>query len=473
MRTVRVAGLLLTTLSLACSGCTAAGKGGDEPECRSNDDCDAGKACVADACVQLCSSDRQCVNSEICTDGLCTEGVRSDLPEIVSIDGDGGVACPDGDAGKDCIAAGLMIEGVNLEGAWFTLVPSFGTGTHDLTVRDGGTDSLVEVDLPDIPPGEYTLQVANAAGANQAGLTLLQGPQGPPGSDADLTGSEIVDRINGDAGAGIIDAENLPIGTLIPDMSHTHDVSDLQSPAINPGGFSLMFGSVGVGVTDPTGIFQAGAGYLYTYTDDSPGTPSCDCDVEDTAFDCDDPDFTSSHFQGDECFDVGVGSTHRYTTTSVPSLTIADDGKVGIGTAAPTHLFHVDGPARIRGAIKSLGWGPALPADWCGTPREFHDLECGTDAKCIPFLSMYAEDIKWVSCAGGAATLDCDPCDAAAATVEGGIGLDDDHVAGGTNLHNWGQLFQEGSNWWDSNRNVGIRNTGADNRWVTCMCVYR
>ena len=110
-------------------------------------------------------------------EGRCEEGQRSS-PVIARVDGDGENECP-ATTGQRCIARGIVIEGENLVGAAFEL--EGGGESQTLSLREASPTRAL-VDLPNIPPGDYVLSATNQSGTDNEGLTLLQGPEGPPQS---------------------------------------------------------------------------------------------------------------------------------------------------------------------------------------------------------------------------------------------------------------------------------------------------
>ncbi len=332
--------VVLVSLAVGCSSSTPTGDA-----CRTNADCAAGRACISDRCVMLCAADRDCAAGEICRENLCLTGVRAGLPRIDQLDGDSAAVCPTAN-NSHCIATAMVVSGEHLDGSSFMLTAASGGGTFPLAVRPPASDTRAIVELGGVPAGDYLLTVANGAGSVDQAVTLLQGeqgPEGPPGSDADLTGDEILGRLNTSA-TGTLNANRIG--------AHTHHVDTLTSEAIEAGELALMFGAVGVGLNNPNGRFQVGAGYTYVRQTDSGGTPSCACDVNPAAFDCGGADFSTTAFQGTDCYDVGTGATHHYLTTDQPALTVTDDG-VGVGVREPARTLDVLGRTRFQGEVQA------------------------------------------------------------------------------------------------------------------------
>ena len=180
---------------VGCCGCfllvVAACSPAKRAECEGASDCAGGSICQEGNCFVICTSDLQCATGEICDQELCRLGQRDNVPAIAAVDGDSASTCAQANS-THCLKAGLVISGERLSGAAFTLRP--GTGDpYELVTRPGGTDSRVEVDLPDVAPGSYTLVAANGAGTVDQALTLLQGEAGAAYSP---TPNELVDSIN-------------------------------------------------------------------------------------------------------------------------------------------------------------------------------------------------------------------------------------------------------------------------------------
>lgn len=167
----------VTLLLVSCSDSSPSGDG----DCSSNNDCIAGQVCVSGACHTLCTGDASCDSRELCNaQGYCEVGTRPNVPEILSIDGDGR---SDGAADQTAhhIDRDILISGTNLEGVEATL--SNGAGDEwilDICSNDG---QQIVAGLPQglMTGTTYLLTVANQAGSSCAQMPVLQGEQGPAG----------------------------------------------------------------------------------------------------------------------------------------------------------------------------------------------------------------------------------------------------------------------------------------------------
>ncbi len=194
--------MLLIPLGLwSCSGKTAAGG-----SCSNNSACAAGQVCIDGRCQTVCRTDTDCGpndcsgNGQICANQICVAGCRDTVPQIVAIDGTGA-----DDSGTDPRGAKaahrlrdlLVVTGAHLQGATATLTPALG-GSITLAVATS-SDTELRATLPaDLAAGEYTLIIANAVGADQAGVWVLQGEQGergPPGEPQ--TGAGVLTLLQG------------------------------------------------------------------------------------------------------------------------------------------------------------------------------------------------------------------------------------------------------------------------------------
>ena len=158
--------------------------------------CPPGHVCIADACAEICVTDRHCTKSNtICVDDVCEVGERTDMPMIISVDGD---SAEDLDAshGGHHVHSRLIIKGEHLAGASVMLTDER-KNTYELNVCGFG-DNVIEVELPEkISPGSHMLSVATQAGSCDAFLPVLQGEPGPEGPTG-VTGPK---GATGDTGA--------------------------------------------------------------------------------------------------------------------------------------------------------------------------------------------------------------------------------------------------------------------------------
>lgn len=200
----------------ACSGRTAKGNGA----CQSNGDCAAGQICNAKACVSLCVRDAECATGEICSGSVCQSGQRQQ-PQIDMVNGDGTTECKK-TPGFNCIAAGIIVTGKNLEGASFLWAASGAAAgsAKELTIRPGADATHAGLDLPaDTAPGTYSLTVTNAVGSANQALQLLQGEPGPA-----MDANAMVQEIN--TASTPISTSVLPVGSGPDQLVNGQALSD-------------------------------------------------------------------------------------------------------------------------------------------------------------------------------------------------------------------------------------------------------
>jgi hypothetical protein len=219
MRRIHLVFLAAAAVTLSCSDNNPIGSG----DCSANDDCQSGEVCDNGDCVVLCVTDADCAGEEICTNSLCGPGQRV-TPTLTQIDGDDVDICPDA-GGSHCVAAGLVVQGTNLEGASFELVAAGGTN-YPLTPRGNLTDTRVELDLPtNVGLGIHTLRAVNGAGSADQNFEFIQGPQGVQGAaganGSPDTGAEIMLKLQSVDGSGSgLDADTLD-GAELADINAT------------------------------------------------------------------------------------------------------------------------------------------------------------------------------------------------------------------------------------------------------------
>lgn len=143
--------------------------------------CPSGAVCLDDGvCHRLCDGPSDCPDGTACTSGGACVTPTGPPPVIADVDGDGGANGAQGHAAH-FTGGGLVVTGsalvdvsVSLLGAT-TGLPSFTA----LGVRPGATPTRLELDLPaEMPPGTYTLRVANQHGMSQVTTPLLKGEPG-------------------------------------------------------------------------------------------------------------------------------------------------------------------------------------------------------------------------------------------------------------------------------------------------------
>jgi hypothetical protein len=247
---VFVATFLVASGAVACND-------GSPMGCADNSACPEGHVCLNRACEQLCGVDRECAAGYYCDGDICVAGDRL-APAITNITGKGSDACVE-KTGNPCLGTAIVVTGRNLGGSEFELVPELPGGTtYALATPAGGRlqDDLVDLAPAsgDLEPGRYVLTATNSAGSDQDNVELLKGDPGPT---ADLTGTEIVNRINADTLAGKIDASHLP--ALGGSMTGDQIIDAINNPST-------------VNIIDAARVAGSGSGSggtVYVY-DDSP-----------------------------------------------------------------------------------------------------------------------------------------------------------------------------------------------------------
>jgi hypothetical protein len=258
--------ILTAALSLAIGstlGCSkkATGDGG----CGGNDACGAGQVCNDDICRTLCTTDAQCQTDETCINELCVLSSQP-RPTMTFIDGDGSNTCAD-TPGHHCLHAGLVVEGTHLLDSTFKLTPTNPTGSpFALTVRSGASDLKVQLDLPDVPAGDYLLTATNSSGSADQALTFLQGEPGQDGANFTPTGNELVASIN--TATNLINAARLPVGNVADTVAagiHTHPDLPLTGGTLS--GDLTVNTNVSVnGALNLLGVYKVGDAAPTTYT---------------------------------------------------------------------------------------------------------------------------------------------------------------------------------------------------------------
>jgi hypothetical protein len=178
--------------------------------CDAHSDCEGGKACIDNACVDLCQVQSDCPANAVCgVDGHCVAPQDGPAPEIADVRGNDTTS-----DNSSAIANGLLVTGSNLATARFELRGDDGSEPLAVAYR---YDTSAELHLPeDIRSGTYTLVATNLAGSDQEGVTL-QLPE--------LTGNMIVERLNTDATEKLT-LNALPVGTGSGELAlgdHDHD----------------------------------------------------------------------------------------------------------------------------------------------------------------------------------------------------------------------------------------------------------
>lgn len=210
----------MTALALsACSDSKGAA-------CTESSDCPSGNVCLTNRCERLCDTDSTgCPSGFLCdleaidgeNAGICIDDSRV-APEIGSVAGNGSAACV-GATESNCVDNGFIVEGTFTDSTVFELIgpaeaASQVTYALDLqSLSATGEAAELTVNLsgkPDVAAGLYVLSARNQAGADESTVQLLQGAPGP-----DLTGSQLIDRING-ATTGVIDAARLDLSGITP-----------------------------------------------------------------------------------------------------------------------------------------------------------------------------------------------------------------------------------------------------------------
>jgi len=225
--------LLASVLLASCASGPPTGNHG--AACTSSDDCTPGQACVADACRNLCASDKDCTIGTCDPAGYCAGDAASGVPQIATVSGNS--------ANPDVIEDGLLVQGTHLGDATFALevVASAWPTTSpvDLEIRRA-SDTEVELILPaDTYSGSFTLVATNQAGSDQAGVTLEL---------PEVTSQLVLDRLN--AATGKVAFGVLPTGSgpgQVAPGNHSHGeyaVVDHLHPEYLPRTEGLRYGNM-------------------------------------------------------------------------------------------------------------------------------------------------------------------------------------------------------------------------------------
>lgn len=214
MRHFSLAACAALALLSACSSSHKASSG-----CRLTSDCASGAVCIDSVCAVLCSAAGDCSTGFACSAaGLCVASSSDLLPRLSELRGDD-------PADSTRIAGGLVLVGENLAQASLELR---GAGAPmPLTVASSSATQMT-ASLPiDIVSGDYVLVVTNAAGSIQQAVTLTL---------PELTGTDLLARLNGATVVGTLSVLRLPIGTTSSSVSagnHTHSNYALAGEAID------------------------------------------------------------------------------------------------------------------------------------------------------------------------------------------------------------------------------------------------
>ncbi|MCK5689097.1 hypothetical protein KAI87_07500, partial [Myxococcota bacterium] len=341
--------ILVTSLSMACSSSTS----GSNSSCSDNSQCDPGFVCDDSGCVQLCTTQSDCPEGMLCTSDVCRVPANGILPDIQGVTGN---AADD----NAQIIDGLIVDGTNLSESIFELRDENGAAT--LTIRSMSNEQVELVFPEDVRSGHYTLVATNQSGSDDQNIQLTL---------PEITGTQLIDKLNDTATTGTISAAHLPLGTGADSVAagdHNHDsvylkLSDaaaydetfVNSTGDRISGDIIIDGLLGIGISNPSAPLQvAPGGFDYAKTTTALETnsePRCACDTSDDSLDCE--DFHSNEYYGAECFDwwqlPGDGAIREdlFTTTQVPTLTVTDSGQVGINTTTPEADLHVAGTLKV------------------------------------------------------------------------------------------------------------------------------
>ncbi len=175
-------------------GSLAACSNGEIVGCKNDSGCPAGHVCLSGSCEKLCELSSDCPRGYNCNDGVCSTGASSASLRIDALSGNGSANCPDTASGS-CFADALLVTGVGLAEASFTLAGLEGADDYALALQTTATDTRATLALPtDLLPGRYLLTAVNGAAQAQVDVQILRGEPGP-----DMTGDELVTVINNEA----------------------------------------------------------------------------------------------------------------------------------------------------------------------------------------------------------------------------------------------------------------------------------
>lgn len=159
-----------------------------EPACTDSLQCKSGSACQNGTCQQLCDRDTDC-SAARCIHGLCSP---TQLPQVSRYVLEASAGAHD-----------LVTEGNGLSQTPFTLRDAQGTAPTSAFPAQSATRAplMLPPDMaPDMASGAYTLTAVNHAGTGSKAVTLTL---------PELSGDEIITRINQPATTGLIDASRL------------------------------------------------------------------------------------------------------------------------------------------------------------------------------------------------------------------------------------------------------------------------
>lgn len=247
---------LLVLITLA--GCSGSSTARPDEACSANAGCSAGSICLDGQCFLLCTIQAHCPAGTLCgPDGVCLPPVAGDPPTIATVIGNNA-------ADPTRVMDGIVVSGTGLGNAVFE-VQDTSSLIVALDVRSQTATSAELVFPADVLSGEYSLVATNAAGSTQTPVTLTL---------PDLTGDQIVSKLNDTATTGVIDISRLPVGTTADTVAAGSSVlteADVEGFISNDSSMGAVpynaghiladssisqdsSGRIGIGTTTPGGI---------------------------------------------------------------------------------------------------------------------------------------------------------------------------------------------------------------------------
>ncbi len=185
---ISILGIFVLASALGLWGCSSSTSGSGDGECSENSQCDSGEVCLDNACVLLCQSDFNCGDGMICTNGACEEGMRTGVPTITTINGEGNptdeLTDSRGQMTDNLLQTHLKITGSNLLGTSVYLESSSVDAILLSVESFTATELLAQVPTT-LVEGYYTLRVQNSVGEAQTTVWVLQGEAGVDGVKGD------------------------------------------------------------------------------------------------------------------------------------------------------------------------------------------------------------------------------------------------------------------------------------------------
>jgi hypothetical protein len=164
--------VFVAVLSVAVGACRGASPGSDT--------CAAGRVRVGDTCLLVCLGTDDCLNGEVCLEGVCQRGGA--VPRITGVDGDSPVSDGTGFTAHR-VRGQIIIQGENLTAAQAALEAQDASLASHTLVTIASSATVLTAELPGtLAPGPYTLRVSNQSGSDETSLVFVRGEQGAAGT---------------------------------------------------------------------------------------------------------------------------------------------------------------------------------------------------------------------------------------------------------------------------------------------------